>query len=200
MWTYQGIGAWEAQVPGGVARHWSGKHGAMELKDWVAVYGAVTGTAALLLNAGKAWRERPHLRLSCYLARRAGNYLVPYDMSIDVPDEGRYDESPMIAFEVVNDGGVPVVVHSVGGELSNGRLFLLERAFFHGRPSGTRFPLKLEAGESVIVTGAPDFGEDEVRKFVVRGAAGQKWNARPKTFRRQVQAAKKRGLVFPPRR
>lgn len=107
----------------------------MEVIDYVAILGAVTGTIGAFWHLRNYWYDRPHIRVSL-------SYALPVGMLMD--------PLPMISLCAVNTGKRRVRLNGAGFDIE-GRQHI---PFISGTGTGiseTPFPAWLEAGSSHTV-------------------------------------------------
>lgn len=100
----------------------------MELKDWVAVYGAVLSTLVAAWNVYLYFTDKGKLKVKCYLA--------------DIVGDGEVVKSNVLTYSVTNVGKKPIYVSTIGGKYKDsagGKYFLINMRRIP--------PIKLEPGE-----------------------------------------------------
>jgi hypothetical protein len=143
----------------------------MTATDWLAIYGALLGTALAAWDVFKYLHERTKLRVNCYVADEF------------TPGIGK-TASNLLAYNIANVGGRPIVVTTIGGDLVSGSHFMiLQQAL----------PKTLEPGQALILSAPMPENIKSVQRFVVWDAIGTRWDASPDTVWKQVHERTSRG-------
>jgi hypothetical protein len=94
---------------------------------WIALYGAVVGTASLLWNIYRHLTDKGRLKVYCYLGKI-------------VSERGPKDENDYLVYNVTNVGRKPIFVDKVGGTTKVDKFILPPR----------KLPKRLDPGETLL--------------------------------------------------
>jgi hypothetical protein len=136
------------------------------LTDLLAAYAAVLATGLAVWDVVKYLLDRAKLRVTCYVAE------------IFTSGVGRTERN-LLAYNIANVGGKPIVVTTIGGSLRSGKHFMILQ---------DALPKTLQPGEAVTLTGQMPEDIEAVEYFIVHDALGTKWKASTKGVKAQLQA------------
>lgn len=135
---------------------------------FIALYGAVVSTVALIWGIHRDASNRGHLRLRCYIAETCSSKSLS-TRSV-----------PMLAFDIVNPGSKPIMLAQIGISCSDGRQGIV----------GTRVPLpKLIAPQERIIEYAADLVvlDQNPKSLWVMDSVGKKYRLSRRHLKRLVE-------------
>jgi hypothetical protein len=142
----------------------------MTITDVLAAYGALLATGLAVWDVLKYLLDRARLKVTCYVAEEF------------TPGVGR-TASNLLAYNIANAGGKPIVVTTIGGSLRTGKHFMILQQ---------SLPRTLQPGDAITLTAPMPDDIDDVTQLFVHDALGKKWHTSTKGVKMQLAARAKR--------
>lgn len=143
----------------------------MTITDLLVVYAAILATALAAWDVAKYVLERPRQKVACYVAK------------IVDPQQGS-SSGALLAYQIANTGGKPVIMNSVASAYHSGKQFMMVS-------NTVALPRFLQPGESISVPGLLPNDVDQVKPFWVADGLGKEWKATTKTVMKQLESQDK---------
>ncbi len=154
----------------------------MKFTEGVAIYAAIVATIVAVWDVIKWRRGQAQVTLSCYLAKKVDNIVMPSGGRLcdGVPDEMDRTLPRFIVYDIKNSGGTPITIRSLGGKETDGKHFFIS--------GNLLLPQTIQPGASLTVLDVP-LGDtpEAIWQFSVTDAIGREWCCTARSFQKQLK-------------
>ena len=155
----------------------------MKFTEGVAIYAAIVATIVAVWDVIKWRKGRAQVTLSCYLAKKVDNMVIPSGGRLcdGAPDEMDRILPRFIMYDIKNSGGTPITIRSLGGKGTDGKPFVVIGG-------DVLLPHTIKPGDSLPVPDVP-LGDtpEAISQFYVTDAIGRKWCCTARSFQKQLK-------------